>query len=270
MKHNKLPEFIFGQLDQLLRYRPNSSLLTNESFLIYSHNKTREWFESLSAEDKHKMIEEARKEGKELRKSFHNRPKEIQEKRVAAQRKRQRELEEREKKRIHQAENLINDVCIYGLWQSLQQVMEGLKRLKDNEKRTDLEAQIKFRKTVLHQKHPEKKVLNLSKKNEGGRYVKLFLKELEHNITQLIEDTLGADTVEEQTDNLPLLVCKNIEHKFSDDETYKGLVISVVPGFPKWYNVKYDGDDAVYAYNLHHDYKNGDLRIMVSRNTDKD
>lgn len=125
MKHNKLPEFIFGQLDQLLRYRPNSSLLTNESFLIYSHNKTREWFESLSAEDKHKMIEEARKEGKELRKSFHNRLKEIQEKRVAAQRKRQRELEERKKKRIRQAENLTNDVCIYGLWQSMQQVKEG-------------------------------------------------------------------------------------------------------------------------------------------------
>lgn len=270
MKHNKLPEFIVGQLDQLLRYRPNSSLLTNESFLIYSHNKTREWFESLSAEDKHKMIEEARKEGKELRKSFHNRLKEIQEKRIAAQHKRQRELEEREKKRIRQAENLTNDVSIYGLWQSLQQVKEGLKRLKDNEKRTALEAQIKFRKTVLHQKHPEKKVFNLSKKNEGGRYVKLSLKELEHNITQLIEDTLGADTVEEQTDNLPLLVGKNIEHKFSDGETYKGLVISVVPGFPKWYNVKYDGDDAVYAYNLHHDYKNGDLQIMVSRNTDKD
>lgn len=125
MKHNKLPEFIFGQLDQLLRYRPNSSLLTNESFLIYSHNKTRAWFESLGAEDKHKMIEEARKEGKELRKSFHNRLKEIQEKRVAAQRKRQRELEEREKKRIRQADNLTNDVCIYGLLQSMQQVKEG-------------------------------------------------------------------------------------------------------------------------------------------------
>lgn len=125
MKHNKLPEFIFGQLDQLLRYRLNSSLLTNESFLIYSHNKTREWFESLSAKDKHKMIEEARKEGKELRKSFHNRLKEIQEKRVAAQRKRQRELEERKKKRIRQAENLTNHVCIYGLWQSMQQVKEG-------------------------------------------------------------------------------------------------------------------------------------------------
>lgn len=115
-----------------------------------------------------------------------------------------------------------------------------------------------------------KRYSTCQKKNEGGRYVKLSLKELEHNITQLIEDTLGADTVEEQTDNLPLLVGKNIEHKFSDGETYKGLVISGVPGFPKWYNVKYDGDDAVYAYNLHHDYKNGDLQIMVSRNTDKD
>lgn len=40
------------------------------------------------------------------------------------------------------------------------------------------------------------------------------MKELEHNITQLIEDTLGADTVEEQTDNLPLLVGKNMSISF--------------------------------------------------------
>ena len=42
MKHNKLPEFVFGQLDQLLRYRPYATLLTNESYLMYSHNKTRQ------------------------------------------------------------------------------------------------------------------------------------------------------------------------------------------------------------------------------------
>ena len=46
MKHNKLPEFIFGQL-------------------IYSHNKTIGWYDSFSIEDKHKVIEEFRKEGKE-------------------------------------------------------------------------------------------------------------------------------------------------------------------------------------------------------------
>ncbi|KAK3096147.1 hypothetical protein FSP39_023743 [Pinctada imbricata] len=63
MKHNKLPEFVFGQLDQLLRYRPNATLLTNESFIIYSHNMTRQWFDSLSEDAKDKLIEEARKEG---------------------------------------------------------------------------------------------------------------------------------------------------------------------------------------------------------------
>lgn len=40
LKHNKLPEFFFGQLDFLLRYRPKASLLCNEAYLLYSHNKT--------------------------------------------------------------------------------------------------------------------------------------------------------------------------------------------------------------------------------------
>lgn len=63
---------------------------------------------------------------------------------------------------------------------------------------------------------------------------------------------------------------KNIEYKFLDGEIYKGLVIFVVLGFLKWYNVKYDGDDVVYVYNLYCDYKNGDVWIMVLRNNDKD
>lgn len=56
---------------------------------------------------------------------------------------------------------------------------------------------------------------------------------------------------------------KKIEHKFSDGVVYKGNVISVVPGFPHWYNVQYENDSAVYAYNLFEDYKNGDLKIII-------
>ena len=96
MKHNKLPEFVFGQLDQLLRYRLNATLFTNESFIIYSHNRTRQWFDSLSEDAKDKMMEEARKEGKELRKTFYKRLKEIEERRILAQKKRQEELREKE------------------------------------------------------------------------------------------------------------------------------------------------------------------------------
>lgn len=58
-------------------YRLNLLLLIIELFFIYFYNKIREWFESFSVEDKYKMIEEVRKEGKEFRKLFYNWFKEI-------------------------------------------------------------------------------------------------------------------------------------------------------------------------------------------------
>ena len=39
--HNKLPKFIFGQLDFLTRYCPNASNLVNEAFILYSMNNTK-------------------------------------------------------------------------------------------------------------------------------------------------------------------------------------------------------------------------------------
>lgn len=58
MTHNKLPEFVFCQLNQLLRYRPNSTLLANEAYLLYSHNKTGQWLDSLSEVERNVMINE--------------------------------------------------------------------------------------------------------------------------------------------------------------------------------------------------------------------
>ena len=78
MTHNKLPEFVFGQLDQLLRYRPNATLLTNEAFLLYSHNKTSEWLDGKKEEERNRLIALAREEGKEIRKTFKTRLKEIE------------------------------------------------------------------------------------------------------------------------------------------------------------------------------------------------
>ena len=68
-------------------------------------------------------------------------------------------------------------------------------------------------------------------------------------------------TTENKRRGVPLLVGKKIEHTFTDD-TYTGRVISVVPGYPDWYNVVYDDDTAVYTYKLLDDYKNNDLKII--------
>jgi hypothetical protein len=49
---------------------------------------------------------------------------------------------------------------------------------------------------------------------------------------------------------IPLFVGKNIEHLFSDGVKYCGHVISVVPSFPKWYNVQYQNDEAIYLNEM--------------------
>lgn len=78
---------------------------------------------------------------------FKDRLKEIENKRLEAQRKKQLELERLEKERIRKEEEITNNVCYYGLWQSPEQVDEGMGRI-NNEKELvkALQAQLKFRK----------------------------------------------------------------------------------------------------------------------------
>ena len=96
-----------------------------------------------------------------------------------------------------------------------------------------------------------------------GKYEKFSLAELKENVLTLIKDTLKEITTEKNQTNIPLFVGKNIEHLFSDGVKYCGHVISVVPGFPKWYNVQYQNDEAIYAYNLCTDYEKGEVNILI-------
>ena len=54
MKHNKSPEFIFDQLDSLVSYRPNASVLANEAYLMCAYKKTSEWLKNLPDDEKEK------------------------------------------------------------------------------------------------------------------------------------------------------------------------------------------------------------------------
>lgn len=72
-----------------------------------------------------------------------------------------------------------------------------------------MESQIKFRKNVLHQKHADKKVFNLSTRTESVKYTKLPLDTLK-NVLTLIYATLTVPTNEKEHEGLPLLVGKRI------------------------------------------------------------
>jgi hypothetical protein len=232
---------------------------------MYSHNKTRQWLDSLPEEERKKLIEESRSEGQHVRQTFKNRLREIEAKRIEIQEEKKRQLQEKERKRLQNLETMTNGVCYYGLWQSVEQVNEGLSRLPtENQKKEGLKAQLRFRQTVLKQKVADRKVFNFTKKSERGTGRQpLSVEEMKDNVVQLIRGCLDTPTTERERQDAPLLVGKRVEHTFENNMKYTGNVISVVPGFEQWYNIRYDGDEAIYAYNLIEDYKKGDLQILV-------
>ncbi|CAC5385327.1 unnamed protein product [Mytilus coruscus] len=89
LKHNKLPEFFFGQLDFLMKYRPNSTTLCNEAHLLFSHNKTDKWLNNLPASERNQMIEDNRKEGRKIRLQFKESLKQIESERLIKLRKKE-------------------------------------------------------------------------------------------------------------------------------------------------------------------------------------
>ena len=81
---------------------------------------------------------------------------------------------------------------------------------------------------------------------------------------KLVEDALTSpNTTEKPTSSMPLLVEKDVDHKFDNGEVYRAHVISVVPGYTSWYNIKYVQDPAIYTYQLREDYLAGNLKIVV-------
>ncbi|CAC5394749.1 unnamed protein product [Mytilus coruscus] len=87
--------------------------------------------------------------------------------------------------------------------------------------------------------------------------------ELTEQLCKLVDESKSVATVESSSySQVSLLVGKTIRHKFTEG-TFIGKVISVVPGFGKWYNVTYDGDPAVYVYQLQEDYADGNIEIVV-------
>lgn len=77
-------ESVFGQLDHLLKSKPNLSTLAAEAYITFSNNKTLNWLLNKPELERNILIEEATKNVKTVRKKFIQRRKEIEESRRLA------------------------------------------------------------------------------------------------------------------------------------------------------------------------------------------
>lgn len=266
--HNKQCERVFGFLDQLMRRRPNASILANESLVLFSYNKTWEWFSKQTEEERSKLLLLARKLAPDIRSKFGLRKKEILDRKCETLEAQRLDRQRKEQKRLGKALKLSQQVTGLGLWQSGEDIGEGLRRLPtESEKVEALRAQISFRKEVLRQSAPagDRRVFIFSEKGK-----KFASEALIKNLTSLIEEPFRQGAVLTDPalsdDTIPALVGKRVEHTFIEDGEevcYKGRVINVVPGFPTWYNIVYEGSHVhIYSYELLDDWRDGCLRIL--------
>ena len=174
-----------------------------------------------------------------------------------------KEEAERKAKRAARKELIVKDIMYFGLFQNESQMEDGLEGLKETEKIDALKAQLRFREQVLEQE-AEDQLFRFSKKTENGRR-NLTFEELAKNVSTLIEISLNIETTDDTTKQNVCLIGRRIEHMFDvdgNDTIFYGKIISTVPGYPAWVNIKYDGDDSIYVERIQKAIRSGEAKLM--------
>ncbi|CAC5368053.1 unnamed protein product [Mytilus coruscus] len=234
---------------------------------MFVFNKTSDWLEALPVDERNRMLEDSIKEGRQIRTKYQERLKEIENKRKEKLREKQIALERKQKAAIKTKTKHTSDVIYYGLWQRPDEVDDIYEITSVTEKRKALISQIRFRQKVLKQVVVDKKLYFVSEKGKA-----LPLEKLKSNVIKLIVDATEGPSEERVARDVPLFVGKKVLHTFKEGK-WNGRVLSVVKGFPEFYNIVYDCDldestatissaTAIYTYKLKQEYRDGNLEIL--------
>lgn len=269
-KHNKNPERVFGQLDFLVHHRPNASALSNEAILMFTYNKTSNYLKSLPKTELDKLCKSVRHQTKEIKRLFKEREQTIMNTHISRSKDDAVKDAQRKQKKFERRSELTESVIDSGLWQSEEKVNEMMAMCtSESERQRAIQKQLRFRNEILEQYYngPIPKIFNLTYTQNKVTH-KRSSEELKQCLLELIHSAANVETSKSLSKNpkerisAPLLTGKRIAHRFQDGMIYNGFVVSQVPGFPAWFNCKYENDDCIYTYRLVDDLNRGDLEIL--------
>ena len=113
---NVTPERDFAVLDRLMSQKPNASYIAIEALLLFSHNKTSEWLDNKTCEEKKRLLHAARTLTSVHRANFLKRRQEIEVKRKEMLEHKERERIKKKEKEIKEKEGLTKQISYLGLW----------------------------------------------------------------------------------------------------------------------------------------------------------
>ena len=258
-KTNISPERDFAILDGLMSEKPNATYIALEVVILYSHNKTSEWLDAKTTEEKERLLQAARTLTSVHRLNFRKRRDEIIAKRLVAIEEKQEEMRKKKEKELREKEKLTKEVQKVSLWTTCEEVARGLESLPSKTKKiAALKLQMNFRKKVLCQTHTDKFIFAFS--NNGRAYT---VSELTNNLLKLLSVVKQPLTPEDISGDPYSLVYRRIEHLFMCDNGlnwFKGTVVGYNSETSE-FRVAYDGEEDEYNYPLLEDLLNGELII---------
>ena len=231
-KHNKFSETLFAYFDGLMRYKPHIKTLSAEAYVVFAHNRTRQWLESKDDNEIKVELDEAYKKVAKTRKLFKARQVIIQERKQQLLHERLQRAEAAKQKKLAEAVTQTNEMIYWGLWQNTMQVDTVLNTIRgEKEKREALKAQLRFRKNILQQATKDKTVFNFTKADGRGKRVDVTLHEMTENVKQLVREAYSVQSDVGGAKTGIEIVGKQVKHKFSENGQevwYEGQVISQV------------------------------------------
>ena len=141
-----------AQTDRAMTIAPNTNTSSRESKIMFKDNETDVWLENKL--DKDKVIEEARKEKRNLQKEDKVRKTDLHREYLNIIKHRELEKKSKQKKKKeHDKQKLIKSVSESGYWMTEDEVDSYLKKCKNKtEQRNVLKQQINARKKNLRSK----------------------------------------------------------------------------------------------------------------------
>ena len=149
---NVSPEQDFAILDRLMQQKPNANTIALEAMIMYLQNKTSDWVQKKSEEEKEKLFKAARNLIPNTKETYKVRKQEMQKLLEDDLASKQQNIAQKQIKKTLEKEKLTTEIGVVGLWTNRAQVDDGLDAFT---KKTDilrvLKLQINFWNKVLNQ-----------------------------------------------------------------------------------------------------------------------
>lgn len=202
----------FAVLDFLVRLKPSARTLSHEAMVMWLHNGTVKWLESLSTEERTEKMAQARKSAGDILKRYNERKDAIKKLRQESLIRKQEQKKEKERREKNKKVTLTNRmVQLGGVWCSKAEMERGLTRLSGNKERVEaVVTQLQYHKTFLGAEG-NKELFQRSTTREKKSHM-FSLEELQANLIQVLTiNQIEREETEVEPDLQAALTYRNEE-----------------------------------------------------------